>query len=480
MKKYLKIILIMICILLFNTIVYANSAPTYWTDYPSTGIMAVDKNTPIEVLKENLLFDFTMDYENSYSPSAKVEAVYEMKNTSDEIISVKMAFPFIERFSELSLDDIKITADDEVIPYNVYLGDVVQESGYPFQEPKNTDYNIDNILQSIGKKKYLANNFKENDLGKLYKFNVSSIDDNINFALSFDFNSEKTKIILNGFNRFERDDDNNIRIASHIRKDEPLDEPLEIYVLGEDINFDIKGYTNGSLEEETDKFEYEIIIEDIDIDTYLKELANYYLKEYDSNENVTNSHMSEVQLYNLYAESLDKYLDKNLGICTEEDIRSQTWSIRIITLVYTVEFPKNSNKEVSVSYKTNGTMDRRKTVEPQFTYEYILNPARNWKDFNNLNIKIITPKEAPYIINSSVELKKDDNNVYKAYLEELPEEDFFFTLYSKEKVTLSDRVKGYLNRTFGYFTSIAIGFIVILIVIILNFMFFKYRRKKTN
>lgn len=174
---------------------------------------------------------------------------------------------------------------------------------------------------------------------------------------------------------------------------------------------------------------------------------------------------------------MDKYLDRNLGVCTEGDIISETWAPRIITLVYSVKFPKNSKKEISVSYKTNGTMDRRETAEPQFTYDYILNPARNWKGFKNLNIKIITPEEAPYIVTSSIELNKEDNNVYTAYSEELPEEDFSFTLYSKEKVTLSDRTEGYLNRTFGYFTPIVIGF-VLLIAVIVILLIVKTRKRK--
>ena len=107
-----------------------------------------------------------------------------------------------------------------------------------------------------------------------------------------------------------------------------------------------------------------------------------------------------------------------------------------------------------------------KTPEPQYTYDYILNPARNWKDFKNLNIKIIAPEEAPYIINSSIELKKDDNNIYTAYLEKLPEEDFFFTLYSKKKVSLSDSVQGYLNRNFGYFTPIVVVAAVLILLLL--------------
>jgi len=90
LKKQSKVVLIVIFILLINTITYANSAPTYWTDYPSAGIIAVDKNTPVKILNENLLFDFTKDYDDSYSPSANVTAEYEMENPSNESISVQM------------------------------------------------------------------------------------------------------------------------------------------------------------------------------------------------------------------------------------------------------------------------------------------------------------------------------------------------------------------------------------------------------
>lgn len=476
MKKFVKVQLIMIFILLFNTIVYANSAPTYWTDFPSTGIIAVDENTPIRVLKEDLLFDFTVENDRSYSPSAKVTATYEMENSSNEYVSVQMAFPFIGRHNDNVTDDIVITADDENISYNLYIGDIVQESGYPFKKPENTDFNIDNILKSITDKKYDANNFKGDEIGKLYKFNVSSDDDKTYYAVSFNFNHEKTKIIFNGYNRFERDD-SYIRIGSSIGEERPM----EIFVIGEDIDFDFKGYTDGNLEEETDIFKYEIITEEKDVETYLMDYNDYYFKNYVSNyDNMTNNNISDISIYNLYAQSLDKYLDKNLGICSEDDIRSQIRSPRIMILVYTVDFPENSKKDVTVSYNTKGTMDRRKTVEPQFTYDYILNPARNWKDFKNLNIKIITPKEAPYVINSSIGLKKEDNNIYTAYLEKLPEEDFFFTIYPKEKVTTLDSVQGYLNRNFGYFTPIVIGFVLLVFVIFIIGIVRVYKSKNGN
>ena len=56
--------------------------------------------------------------------------------------------------------------------------------------------------------------------------------------------------------------------------------------------------------------------------------------------------------------------------------------------------------------------------------------------------------------------------MYSATLEKLPEEDLTFTLDLKEKVTLYDKIEGRINRSFGYFTPIVIGLIIIFIIVI--------------
>jgi len=188
-------------------------------------------------------------------------------------------------------------------------------------------------------------------------------------------------------------------------------------------------------------------------------------------------HISDIQLYNLYAIALDKNFVNNLGFCMVDDVIAESGSVRIITLVYTVEFLPAQDQKVSVSYSTKGTMDKRNTSSPQFLFDYILNPAKNWNSFNNLNIRIVTPKEAPYIIDSSIELTKDDANIYTATLEKLPEEDLTFTLYSNEKATLNDKIEGRINRSLGYFAPIVIGVILIFIIIISITIVWKIKKK---
>jgi hypothetical protein len=283
--------------------------------------------------------------------------------------------------------------------------------------------------------------------------------------VDFTYDQEKTNILIKNFNSFSRED-GKVRIASGCYESQIA----EIYVLGEDIDMDIKGYTIGSSKEETNEFTYELIEKEIDVKTYLlHSMKSNYYADY--------KHISDVQLYNIYAIALDKYFVNNLGFCTVDDVLAESGSVRIITLVYTVDFLPSQDQQVSVSYNTKGTMDKRNTSSPQFLFDYILNPAKNWNSFNNLNIKIITPQEAPYIIDSSINLNKEQSNIYTATLEKLPEEDLSFTLYSKEKITLYDKIEGRINRSFGYFAPIVIGIIGFFIVVIIFIIARKFKKR---
>ncbi|PKM86368.1 MAG: hypothetical protein CVU87_12315 [Firmicutes bacterium HGW-Firmicutes-12] len=153
-----------------------------------------------------------------------------------------------------------------------------------------------------------------------------------------------------------------------------------------------------------------------------------------------------------------------MGYCSFPELLEQAHYQRILTLVYDVKFPPNSEKEISVSYMTTGTMDKTKTVKPLYSFNYILNPAKNWAAFNNLNIKIITPKQAPYLLRSSIELVKEADRMYTITLAELPEDDLTFTLYEDEQITVLDKVIGKFQNNYGYITLIiivAIGLIIL-------------------
>jgi len=462
MKKSVKII---ITLLIFSfSLVYANSGPVFWQGYPASDIMTVDRNSPIEVKNENLTFDFSDGNNDSFSVTANVTAEYEMTNPTNETHSVQMAFPFVERLDNINYDDIKITADGKVLPYEVYIGESVNSYEKSFKENKEENFDFYEIVNTMSSDMYEAKSFTADEIGKLYSIEIKpTTNEGIDFTVDFSYDHDKTNILIKNFNSFNRND-GKVSIASGCY--EP--QIAEIYVLGEDIDFNIKGYTIGSSKEETNLFTYEILEKEVDVNTYLLDyIKNYYRTNFE--------HISDIQLFNLYASALDKYFLNNMGFCSEHDIFAESGYERIITLVYTAEFLQTSDKKLSVSYKTSGTMDKRNTSSPKFSFDYILNPAENWNSFNNLNIKIITPPEAPYIIDSSIGFNKVEGNIYTATLESLPEDDLSFTLYSKEKVTLFDKIEGRINRNFGYFAPVVIGIIIILIVIVIKMIARKFK-----
>ncbi|MEL7564064.1 MAG: hypothetical protein AAGU27_04205 [Dehalobacterium sp.] len=454
MKNAIKCIIIAVGLFSFATMVLANSGPVFWQGYPSSEIMLIEDNCPIEIKNENLVFDFSSFKGSDYTISSKVTAAYRMFNPTNEPQSVQMAFPFVGSLDSLVPEDIHITADDSVLPYDVYVGDVVDSYGDPLQDDKKVSFDFAGIVSTITDELYQGKNFPEDEKGKLYTVNVKpTTDQRINFAVDFNFDDKKTKVLTKGFNRYERNDAKT-KIAAWCY--EP--ETVEIFVLGEDVELTINAYSDGELREKTDLLTYQISTQEIEIKPYLMKYIKNHTKV--KNEGV----ISDTQLYNLYAKALDKSFSYNMGYSSMDDLTAEEHYQRILTIVYSVEFPEISEKKVSVSYITSGTMDKTETAKPQYTFDYILNPAEHWGDFKNLNVKIITPQKAPYIIKSSIKLAKGENNTYTATLNDLPEDDLSFTLYEDEKISPVDQALGKLQRSFGYFTLVMISAIAVIFV----------------
>lgn len=468
MKKLIISIIFILFLFSFSITSFANSGPVYWQGYPSSDIMSIEENSPIKVKSENLEFDFSNNSNSDFTICGEVTASYIMANQANETKKVQMAFPFIGRLDDISADDIAITANGNVVPYKVYVGNRVRGSKNQSYDNIDSSFQFDNIVSTITDELYSAYYFKQDEKGKLYTIDVEpTTGQRINFAAHFSFDYLETKVITSGFNRYERND-KRTRIASWCREKETL----EILVLGKDINLKMNAYTDGELKKNTDLYTYDITTKEVELKEYLLE---YVRKHTNIEENLM---INDTQLYNLYAKILDKRLIGNKGFCSEYDIIEQENYNRIITLVYEVSFPKKSEQEVSVSYKTVGTMDKTETVKPKYTFNYILNPAKNWKNFNDLYIKIITSDKVPYIVKSNIELVKEGNKLYSAKLTELPEEDFSFTLYSDKSISLLDKAGRKIYRKFGYITPIVIGLVILLVVILFKIIINRKRIKK--
>lgn len=462
MKPYYRygVLMLLIIYLIAPPMAWANSGPSFWRGFPSSEVLTVDRECPIEIASEKLSFDFSDDSIHDYTIWGKVTAAYEMVNPTDQDLSVQMAFPFIASLGDFSPDDVVITADGIELPYKLYIGDVVNNYGDPYQAESEEGLAFEKILSTISGQPYQAQHFSENEKGLLYTLEVRpTTEERINFACDFEFDKDKTKVLTNGFNRYEKNG-SKVRIASWSY--EP--ETLEILVLGENINFNINAFTDGELKEETDLYSYEISSQEVELKSYIENYVKGYQEKFSGGQSGTLA-LDEVQFFNLYEAALDRAFTFNEGYFYCEQLMEQNHYQRVLTLVYNVDFPANSPKNVTVNYKTSGTMDKTKTVKPMYSFVYLLNPARNWGGFGNLDIEIITPEEAPHIVESSLDFIKENDRLYRAAFNSLPQEDLSFTIYEKEQISFLDRaVKVALGPFSIFLVPILLGLVVFMVI----------------
>lgn len=442
MRK-MTILILILCILVTNAATYANSGPTYWDGYPSSEILTIDENSPIAVEKEDLIFDFTMD-ENikhaSYSITGLVTAKYTMTNRSEDGQTVQMAFPFISSIQDFNPEAIGIKVNNENIPFEVYIGSELNNRNRTEDREEQLDFS--SIVKTISSSEYIPTNYDLNEIGTLYTFDVKSEGQEfINIAVEHNINRDKSRIMSKGFNGYQVIEGTESFIAGIYENENYGYEVPEIFHTGEDIEFNFNAYLDGELKEETDNYILDLKTEEISVRDYLLRDVEVSKEKLDYLD-----YLADNQIFNLYARKTDEFIEKNVMNLGNEILLSQNSVERVFLLIYEVSFQENSSHDVSVSYISRGAMDRRETAEPIYTFDYILNPARNWESFNNLNILIKPPTEHPYIIESSLELIRQEDGVYRGTFEKLPDADFSFSLYNKEKITTMDRIKGYFDK----------------------------------
>lgn len=454
MPKFLTLFLSLAISLAIPASAWANSGPVYWQGYPSLDVISIQEDSPLTVESEYLLFDFSSTEKSYYAPEAQVTATYEMFNPTDQPQTTTMAFPLIGTCESLWSKDIKITADGQELPYNIYFGDAVGKSGSSFQKDDTLQLDFTSILKGIHTNPYQARNFSLQEKGILYTIEVSPPDNQqVDLEIKFVLDANQSKVLTKGFNSYSYQADiDMITIGSRCYKPEIL----EILVLGQDLQLEINCSSST----------YQTNVQEVDLKSYLLDYAAKFFPDHsDYSKTVLDDPSFRDQLYNLFAECLDLGFTQNQGFCSEDTIMEALHVNRIITLLYSVDFPAGGKQQVSVSYRTTGTMDRTQTVNPLYTFQYFLNPAENWSSFKNLDIKIITPEKAPYIVASNIELRAEGRQTYTATLENLPENNFFFSLYEVEEITIFDKAQGYLNLKFGYLAPL-VPWIILAVLIV--------------
>lgn len=410
-------------VLAFPAAASANSGPVRWNGPPSYSVSPVE-NCPVTVEREDLSFDFSAGVKADWSPGALVTASYEMKNPTSGPLSVQMAFPMIASLSDLSRSKgICITADGSDLPYRISVGQA-QSMGADSRAYFSGDGALvgtalpafDEILKSVSEGSAAPGLLSGE--GTLYRFSCAR-----NNRLKVRLSAGKTAAILtSGVNGYSRD-------GSDLVLEGQADPQGGITVLafGDVSKPAAKAYTEDGGKESGAAVRTEESKQDAAsfLREKLKQSEAY--RAYPSEEFLSALTGAAVRAAESTAQAGNAFGDGELY-----DFLAQS---RVLVLTYEVPFPANGARQVSVQYPTGGAMDAEQTVSPVYTYGYLLSPAKNWAAFRNLNLRIVPPAKAPFVVRSSIPLSGTKSGAYEAKLPTLPERDLTFSLYESAVLT---------------------------------------------
>lgn len=385
----------------------ANSGPEVMEQSPSLSLTPL-ADCPITVAKENLTFDFSAGGSGGFSPQAQVTAAYSMRNPTAKETKVQMAFPLIASLDDLSkMDGIRISGDGKTIPFQIFIGQACAPAGVSHNYydkdgglVKTNLPSFDSILQSVSAhpadRKIVAGTGRAYRITSEGKTGVSVSGGNGVYLLASDFNgysSEKGSFTLTG-------------TASDLAS-------LSFLTLGSGNPVIVPADASIGLK----------------IDPSAQDPGSY-LRAFAEESAAYRSYPSEA-----FRDRLVSALEDGAEACFQNgnhvygdaeryDFFNQN---RILVLCYEADFPAESTREISVSYPMGGAMNLDSARKPIYSYGYLLNPAKGWKSFQNLSIRVTPPKNAPELIRSSLALKKTDDS-YTADFTGLPKDDLVFTL----------------------------------------------------
>lgn len=426
MKKARAALLCAVLPFLFPAAVSANSGPVRWNGPPSYSVSPLG-DCPVTVEREELSFDFSAGIKADWSPGALVTASYTMKNPTSGPLSVQMAFPMIAGLSDLPrMEGVRITADGGDLPYRISVGEA-QSMGADSREYFSGDGELvetalpafDEILKGVSEGPAAPGRLSGE--GTLYRFSCAQ---NNLLKVRLSARGESAAILTTGIDGYSRSGSDLLLEG----RAEP-DGGMAVLVFGDVSGPDAKAYTEDGEKESGAAVRTGESKQDAAsfLREKLKQSEAY--RAYPSEEFLAALTGAAVLAAEGSAENGVAFGDGELY-----DFLAQN---RILVLTYEVQFPANGARRVSVQYPTSGAMNAEQTASPVYTYGYLLSPAKNWAAFRDLTVRIVPPKEAPFVVKSSIPLSGAAGGAYEAKLASLPEKDLTFSLY--ESAALSPK-----------------------------------------
>jgi len=122
----------------------------------------------------------------------------------------------------------------------------------------------------------------------------------------------------------------------------------------------------------------------------------------------------------------------------QQAARSSTWTKLpnqgLGWLVFTLDFAPGQKRVVEVRYPHVASRELAEHVNPSFTYQYLLSPAKSWASFGALRLRVQVPAQTE-LLSSTIALQRN-GDVYQADLTGLPEGELMFEVSSQRGLWL--------------------------------------------
>lgn len=454
--RVLTVLILVSCCLSVPAAALANAGPVYMERYPGFGIAAME-DCPVRVEREELTF--VID-ENS-TEDAVVTANYHLHNTAPEAITVPMLFPFVSEGRDGGGARIKFNG--ETVAYETYLAGSVEVRDY-LEEPAafKGQVDLDNIIQKLNESLYESRFFEDRGEAVLYEITFKPPAERQS-SISFNLDPEKTRVISFGFTGFGLSAEGECIVSAYVREND-LNQRAYLLVLGEDTLTDLQAAYDDKV---------------VKTSANVKDFLFTFLSDEHAYWNMEKRNMDN--FYATFVKEIDRSFTEVKPVLSESLIMDNLFNRNNISvLLYEVKFAGDSQNELCLTYPMRATIDRRESRDYINTFAYILNPARNFKDFGKLDIRIELNDHSPYIIESSLPLQEAGRGIYTLSLDGLPDEDLVFSTYPKAEITFLDSTAARIipQGYGGLFVRFGAAALLIVMAASAVFVFIKNKRKQ--
>lgn len=368
--------------------------------------LRVDADTPIAVTKEDLILEAKRNPWSNF-----FDVTYELQNTSDAPVTQPLIFPLIGNIQTglrlaAGLDVFALEKNGEPLPFALSFGMQVPEGETPDFEEMLANRNSQEAITPF--------------LSQMVTVTDFSVDPPEKGEVWVDLDPVKgdSLLVVNTGGSF---DNRNGKFSYGLNRDSAVDPStpwtgsvVQIGQTEEPPKLRARAVDQG-----------EAVQQDLPIATQKRELTLYdFLSEWQDQFGFLEEGIYNETTKPAVLTTIGTALEYDLAarqVVDDHSIRQYFFTDRAIFFSYALPMEGGETATHHIRYGVQPTYLRGSFGAQDYKYTYLLNPARGWKEFGNLNLTIQTDGELK-LANSSLPLQKKGSD-YTASFDTLPEED---------------------------------------------------------